>query len=134
VGQFTGNASDKVRVLGRYPVQCRTDIDEKNVVGHCRPKQQRYGLRLQHLSHKARDSVVTAEAPCDSAAPRVEEYECEDDGKNPIHGRQHEYEGDEGEQPFPRSALESIGAVSWRKFGEKKEDGQIEGRIPYTIA
>jgi len=68
---------------------------------------------VHYLSYKARGSVVTAEAPRDSAVPRVEECKGEDDGEDPIHGRQREYEGDEGEEPFPCSALESIGAVSW---------------------
>ena len=102
--------------------QCSTDIDEKNVVEYYRPRQRGYELRVQYLIGIARNSVVTAEAPCDSAAPRVEAYKCEDDGKDPMHGRQHEYEDDEGEEAFPCSALESIGAVSWRKFGENKVD------------
>ena len=68
---------------------------------------------MHYLSDKARESVVTAEAPRDSAVPRVEERKGEDYGKDPIYGRQHKYEGDEGKEPFPCSALESISAVLW---------------------
>jgi hypothetical protein len=110
-GQFRGNASDKARVLGRYSVQCNTNIDEENVVGHYRPIQRHVEVRVRYLGDKARDSVVTAEAPRDSTAPRVEECKGEEDGKDPMHGRQRKYKGDEGEEPFPCSALESIGAV-----------------------
>ena len=66
---------------------------------------------MYYLSDKASGSVVLAEAPRDSAVPRVEECKGEDDGKYPIYGRQREYKGDEGKEPFPCSALESIGAV-----------------------
>ena len=66
---------------------------------------------MPHHSDSASDNVVTIEALRDSAAPRVEDCKGEDDGKYPIHGGQREYEGEKGEEPFPCSALESIGAV-----------------------
>jgi hypothetical protein len=106
--------ADTVRVFGWYSVQYSTDIDVNDVAQHQRPRRRGFGLRVQYLGGKARDNVVTmvteAVAPRESPVPRVEACKGKDDRKDPIQGRQCEYEGDEGEQPFPCSTLESIGA------------------------
>jgi hypothetical protein len=59
----------------------------------------------------ANGGVVTAEARIETAVPCVDEYECECGGKDPMQRRQCEHGSGDSEEPFPRSTLESIGAV-----------------------
>ena len=67
---------------------------------------------------KANGSVNAAEACPDTAVLMVDKLKREDNRKRPIHGRQREHGSDSGEEPFPSSVLEAIGAVSSQKFLE----------------
>jgi hypothetical protein len=89
-------SADDVRVQGPY---C-TDIDKKNVIEHRHPRSRR-PMYSRQLTGKANVRVVAAVACLELIIHQVDDYEGEDEGKDPMQCRQSEHGSDHGEEPFP---------------------------------
>jgi hypothetical protein len=87
---------DDAGIRGQYSVvlYC-TDVDEKNGTEHRQP------MRRRHTIDNASGNVVPAGALRENSVPRVDDMIIDDDGCDPIHGRQREHGGNHGEEPFP---------------------------------
>jgi hypothetical protein len=97
--------ADEASVRGLCSVLLCTDIDKKNVVKHCEPSFRRYKVGDVLFTENARESVLAAVARHDGVVPRIESQKREDDGNDPIHSRQREHKGGNGEKPFSCSTL-----------------------------